>query len=179
MNNTVLASILGVIAVFCIGAVTYILISPTTDKVVAIGLLAPMVGGFVTALLSFRQSTVNGEAQRITAAKVAAVAEQTFTVAALTEQVSVTAEQTRQAVNDVVAKVDTTAAVTGTTHQLVNSRMDEFKAGLRELSAMKVELAASKSELLAALALARGITIGRTQVQQEAAPAEGVHESPA
>jgi hypothetical protein len=62
-------------------------------------------------------------------------------------------------------KVDENTAQTGRTHDAVNGQMEAFRQALREMTAMKVDLAA-------ALALARGITIGREQAHQDPPPDE-------
>lgn len=115
MGNTTLIRVLGLIFIAYVTATVLILIFYRGDAVVAIAALTGIVPLFVSSLLSFRQSVLNGEAQKVTATKV-------------------------EAVN---AKVEEAATVAGTTHELVNSRMDEFKRTVEELALRQAELAAS------------------------------------
>lgn len=156
MNNRTLAYILGIVFLIYTTAVVAITLFYDGDQAAIILQLGGIAGLFVPALLGLRQSLTNGETQRLTAAKVDAVVEQTYTTAVIVEQAAVMAQETQ-------AQVHAVAKTTETTHQAVNGQMDEFKLALKELAAMKVELAA-------ALARERGIAIGREQVHIEAGP---------
>lgn len=115
MGNTTLIRVLGLLFIAYVIAAVLILIFYKGDAVVAIAALSGIVPLFVSSLLSFRQSVLNGEAQKATATKVEAVS----------------------------TKVEEAATVAGTTHELVNSRMDEFKRTVEELALRQAELAAS------------------------------------
>lgn len=113
MGNTTLIRVLGLICIAYVIAAVCILIFYKGDAVVAIASLGGIVTLFVPSLLSFRQSVINGEAQKATNTKVETIS----------------------------TKVDETVTLAGTTHQLVNSRMDEFKRALEQLAAQQSDLA--------------------------------------
>lgn len=115
MGNTTLIRMLGLICIAYVIAAVCILIFYKGDAVVAIASLGGIVTLFVPSLLSFRQSVLNGEAQKVTSAKVEAVS----------------------------TKVEETATMASTTHVLINSRIDQFKQSLEELAKEQLALASA------------------------------------